>query len=102
MALAFDVRDGGFSSDLNYKLKRVDITFDDSYPEGGWEVAAADVGMDTAIFAMAINGAVAGYPIEVQSDGDDVLIVAYEDFATELTTVDALEDKVLRCIVMGY
>lgn len=86
----------------------VDITLDALYVAGGWAITATNVGFPTngTLYHVLPSGVRSGYVLEW--DHVNSKLKAYESSAdnaalTEMTTdTTALEDVVVRCLVIGY
>jgi hypothetical protein len=109
MALAFNIIEKRRVSGIgNNYAGWVDITLDDSYPDGGWPVAASDLGLSVLLGlqvpAISAGGVVLGwnpatskivaFEADYDASADDPLI-AYA------TADDDCDGDVIRCFFEG-
>ena len=98
MSLTIAVQKSKYFNGFGFKAKDVKITFDSTYPSGGWPVTAANVGL-TSIDHVILPGTCYGYAIEW--DYTNGKIVGYASAGTVMTGSGNLNAQVIRAIFLG-
>jgi hypothetical protein len=105
VALSYSIVDRGAYGDLNVRV--VDITLDNSYPSGGWAVAAKDLGFGTngTVYGVMPMGDAGGYSIRWNPATGKLTARDSSGAANaatpEITTVTLLNGVVVRVMAMG-
>lgn len=106
MALAFSTVHKSSPNGVNNEVFGViDITLDDSYPDGGWPITPANLGVST--IHLLIPPATSAGGLLLQWDAANNKLLTYEQTADGLVSIvtvsadDINEDDVIRCFYTG-